>query len=102
LEALAAAFPPSRREGARQRQAIIDAHDELRERELLKRAAMTAAMAAALRLREVPSPTAEVAAQIGDLALSRAYAWWLASSADFAPLARQSLDELREATAGLG
>jgi AcrR family transcriptional regulator len=101
LEALAAAFPPSRREGARQRQAIIDAHDELRERELLKRAAMTAAMAEALRKREVPSTTAALAAQIGDLALSIAYARWLGSSRPFASVARQSLDELREAAAGL-
>lgn len=101
LTALAAAFPPERRDDARRRQAVIDAHDELRERELLKRAAMTAAMAAALRAREVPEATAALAAQIGDLALAIAYARWLSSGADFATLARDALDDLRQASAGL-
>ena len=101
LAALTAAFPPERRAGARRRQAIIDAHDELRERELLKRAAMTAAMAGALRDRGVPSATAALAAQIGDLALAMAYARWLSSDADFATLARDCLTELRQASATL-
>jgi len=101
LTALAAAFPPERREGARRRQAIIDAHDELRERELLKRAAMTATMAEALSRRGAPEATAALAAQIGDLALAIAYARWLSSTADFAPLTREALSELRQASSTL-
>ncbi|MFD2415187.1 TetR/AcrR family transcriptional regulator [Amycolatopsis pigmentata] len=104
LEGLEVAFQPERREGARIRQVIIDAHPELRERELVKRAAMAEAMATALRRRAVPNPTARLAAEIGEIALNVAYTRWLASETDapFGEFTREALDEFRAATAGLG
>jgi AcrR family transcriptional regulator len=104
LEATGAVFGPQRWKAVRRRQAIIDAHPELRERELLKRAAMTDAMAAALRGRGVTDPVASLAAELGDLALARAYARWLdtASKSTFGELTRQALDELRRAATALG
>jgi AcrR family transcriptional regulator len=104
LEGLEAAFQPERREGARVRQVIIDAHLELRERELVKRAAMSEAMATALRGRGVPDPAARLAAGIGEIALNVAYTRWLDSATEvtFGALTREALDEFRAATAELG
>jgi AcrR family transcriptional regulator len=104
LESLEVAFQPERREAARTRQAIIDAHPELRERELVKRSAMTAMLATALRRRGVPGPAAQLAAEIGDIALHAAYIRWLTPGreARFGELTRQALDEFRAATAALG
>lgn len=104
LDAAGVVFAPQRRESARQRQAIIEAHGELRERELLKRATLTESLAEALRRRGVPEPAASLAAQFGDLALAMAYPRWLGHSTElgYGELARQALDELRGATAMLG
>jgi AcrR family transcriptional regulator len=104
LDAAATVFGPERHTSARQRQTIINAHTELRERELLKRAALTEALAGALRGRGVPDPAASLAAQFGDLALAMAYSRWLdpANESGLGELARQALDELRKATAVLG
>lgn len=104
LSAAGTVFAPQRRESVRQRQAIIDAHAELRERELLKRASLTEALADALRRRGVPEPAANLAAQFGELALSIAYIRWLgpATESEYGELAHQALDELRRAAATLG
>jgi AcrR family transcriptional regulator len=104
LAAAAAAFGPERRALARQRQAVIAGTRELRERELLKRAALTAAMADALRARGVPDPTARLAAELGSLAFRTTFSRWAepASRQPFADLAHQALQELRAATATLG
>ncbi|WP_432825487.1 TetR family transcriptional regulator [Dactylosporangium sp. CA-092794] len=103
LEGLEVAFPPDRREAVRRRQSIIDAHPELRERELVKRAAMTQAMAAGLRQRGVPDLAARLAAAIGDLALNIAYTNWLEATGDapFGQFVRRALDDVRAATSTL-
>jgi AcrR family transcriptional regulator len=103
LEAAEVAFGPERLEFARQRQAVIAGNSELRERELLKGATLTAAIAGALRERGVTDPTANLAAELASLALSTAFARWVdpASQQKFAELARQTLQELRAATAAL-
>src|SRR6202008_850543 len=49
--AAAVAFTPDRHDLAPQRRAVIAAHSELQERELLKRARLPSAMADALRVR---------------------------------------------------
>src|SRR4051812_39464038 len=49
LESVAAAFTAERHDLARQRQAVIAAHSELQERELLKQARVGSAMVDALR-----------------------------------------------------
>ena len=59
LEA-AGALLEERRERARQRQAVIAANAELRERELIKLASLAAALADALRRRGVGDPAASL------------------------------------------
>jgi hypothetical protein len=103
LDAASAAFPPERRELARQRRAVIAANTELQEREMLKRASLAAAMVGALRDRGVPDPTASLAAELGGLAFRTAFARWAdpANQQEFAELAREALHELQTATAAL-
>jgi AcrR family transcriptional regulator len=108
LDAVAAALQASvpvfheRRELARQRQAVIDANPSLQERELLKRAALAAAMAEALRRRGVPDPAASLAANVGVLAFATAFARWVRApdDPDLSRLIRESLDQLKSITAG--
>src|ERR1700749_5102233 len=66
-----------RRDLSRQRHAVISAHPELQERELLKRASMAAASAAALRQRGVPAPTASLAAEAGAITFKTAWSRWV-------------------------
>src|SRR5438552_11656129 len=61
----AAAGLQERREYSRQRQAVIAANVELRERELIKLASLASAMADALRRRGVADPAASLAAEAG-------------------------------------
>src|SRR5512133_392884 len=62
LEAAGAQLPD--REQARQRQAIIAANPELQERELIKFASLSAALADALRARGVADPAASLTAEV--------------------------------------
>lgn len=103
LEAAEVAFSPERHEFARQRQAVIAANTDLRERELLKRAVLTAAMTYALGKRGVPEPTASIVAELGGLAFRMTFARWVEpdNQRKFAELARETLQELRTAAGGL-
>jgi AcrR family transcriptional regulator len=103
LDAAARAFPPERRDLALQRQTVIAGNSDLQERESLKRATLTAAMADALRQRGVTEPTASLAAEIGSLAFRAAFSRWAdpGSSQQFAEAAREALQELRAATVTL-
>jgi AcrR family transcriptional regulator len=103
LDAAAEAFPAERREIGPQRQAIIAANPELREREALKRAGFATALTRALKARGTEDPTASLAAEIGVLALGGAYAQWAdpANKREFAELAREALAELQAAGAAL-
>ncbi len=102
--ALEAAVPifEERHELAQQRQAVIDAHRGLQERELLKRNALAAAMANALRQRGVSDTIARLAAEIGVIAFTTAYARWVSapSEQDLSRLIRESLDQIKAITAG--
>ena len=104
LEAAAVAFTPDRHELAPQRRAVIAAHSELQERELLKRARLAAAMADALRGRGADDATARLAADMGVLAFSTAYARWAApeNREPFAEIARAALRDLQARAAALG
>jgi AcrR family transcriptional regulator len=62
---------------APQRQAIIDAHPDLQERELIKLAKVGTAVAATLRERGVAEPGASLAADTGIAVLRIAFARWL-------------------------
>lgn len=69
-------FEP-RREFARHRHALITAHAELQERELIKLASLGAAIAEALRRRGVPAPAASLAADAGITIFKRAFESWV-------------------------
>jgi AcrR family transcriptional regulator len=104
LEAVAVAFTPDRHDLAPQRQAVIAANSELQERELLKRARLAAAMADALGARGVDDVTARLAAQVGVLAFSSAYARWAApeNTEPFAGIAKAALRDLQVRASALG
>jgi AcrR family transcriptional regulator len=108
LDAIAAALEASspqfqdRRDGVRQRQAVINANAELRERELIKLASYATALAAALRQRGVAEPAASLAAEAGMAVFRIAFARWVsdACQADLSQVIRDSFDELKAVTAG--
>ena len=91
-----------RREYARQRQAVIAANAELRERELIKLASLGAAMADVLRRRGVAEPAASLTAEAGIAVFRIAFERWGSdnSQRDLPHFIRESLDELRAVTAG--
>jgi AcrR family transcriptional regulator len=103
LNAAATVFTPERREWVQQRQAVITANSELRERELLKSAAISEAMADALRKRGVPDPTASLAAEFGNLAVRNTFLRWTdeANQQDFTSVAAEELEKLRAARSAL-
>jgi AcrR family transcriptional regulator len=86
---------------ARQRQAIIAASPELRERELHKLAAMAAGVADALRARGVGGPGAVMLGEIAIAIFRVAFERWVAqrTGPSLTALVRESLAELRELTA---
>ena len=90
------------RELAQQRQTIIAASAELRERELIKLASLAAALAQALRERGVADPTATLAAEAGIAVFKVAFERWVqaGSQQDLPGLIHESLDELKAVTAG--
>ena len=101
LEA-AGALLQERRDSVRQRQAVIAANAELRERELIKLASLASAMADALRQRGVGDPAASLAAEAGIAVFRVAFERWIneTSQRDLPQLVRESLDELKAVTAG--
>jgi AcrR family transcriptional regulator len=96
LRAAAAVFTPERHDLASQRRAVIAANTELQERELLKRARFAAEIATALRARGIDETTAGLAAQLGVLAFSTAFARWAdpAGQQPFAETADAALRDL--------
>jgi AcrR family transcriptional regulator len=101
LEA-AGAVLQERRELARQRQAVINANAELRERELIKLASLSTALAGALRQRGVAEPAASLTAELTIAVFKVAFERWVdqASQRTLPQLVRESLDELKALTAG--
>jgi AcrR family transcriptional regulator len=95
------AFFDDRREHARFRQKIVDAHPELQERELIKLARLTQAIAAALRARGVGDPTATLAAEAGISVFHVTFQRWVApgETRTMSDLAHDSLAELRAVAA---
>lgn len=102
LDVVADCFPEERRPHSRRRQAVIDAHPELRERELIKLARLSADLSAALRARGVAGPTAELAAETGVAVFKVAFGCWIGADEhrDMKTLMCASLVELRAVTAG--
>jgi AcrR family transcriptional regulator len=96
LDGLAAYFPAEHRSRAATRSATIAAHPELRERELLKREELMAAIENALRSRGVDDVTASLAAMVSLLAFGTAFSRWSADrdSRPFSEVLAESLQEL--------
>jgi AcrR family transcriptional regulator len=94
-------FPAERLPFSRKRQTIIDAHPGLQERELLKLSGLTEAMAAALRKRGTPAPTAVLSAECGVTIFRVAFSRWVGGSEDreLPTIVDEVLAELRVLTA---
>lgn len=100
LETTAPGFE-ERRAFARQRQALIAAHAELQEREVMKLTLLAAAVAEALRARGVVEPAASLAAEAGIAVFKVAFEGWVKDEKrrDLSHHLRAALDAL-EAVAG--
>ena len=84
-------------ERVRLRDSIVSANAELRERELIKLAALATAVAGALRDRGVPEPAASLAAETGVAVFKVAFARWVSDPGqpDLLAILRESMAELR-------
>jgi len=108
LEAVAAALEAAgalleeRRDFAGQRQAVIAASAELRERELIKLASLAAALAEALRQRGVKDPAASLTGEVAVAVFKIGFERWVMKSnkRDLPQVMRDSLAELKAVTGG--
>ncbi len=108
LEAVAAALDAAggllqeNRDRSRQRQEVIAANPMLQERELIKLAALAAAIAEALRARGVVEPAASLTAEAGIAIFKVAFERWVGGvdGRDLQAHLREALDQLRAVTAG--
>jgi AcrR family transcriptional regulator len=85
-------------ERVRLRDSIVSANAELRERELIKLAALAAAVAGALRDRGVPEPAASLAAETGVAVFKVAFARWISERGqpDLPAILRESMGNLKD------
>lgn len=99
LQAAATEIFAERLDFARRRQAVIESNTELRERELLKLAALTVALAAALRDRGASEPSASLAAESGIAVFKTAFVRWVTegNAAALGSIITETLAELRAA-----
>ena len=100
LEAAGAALQQNP-ERVRLRDAIVSASAELRERELIKLAALASALAGALRDRGIAEPAASLAAETGIAVFKIAFARWISDPGqpDLPQAIRESMTELRDVLA---
>ena len=80
VDAMSALFE-ARRPHSRKRQALIAAHQELQERELIKLASLASAVAAGLRKRGVAEPAASLCGEAGIAIFKVAFDAWVHDSA---------------------
>ncbi|MET9256541.1 helix-turn-helix domain-containing protein [Streptomyces sp. NPDC003717] len=94
----AAEFFTDRRDHSRRRQAVIAAHAELRERELIKLASIASALTEALMGRGVAQPAAALSAEAGVAVFKIGFERWVGAEEDapMARLLRETLEALRE------
>jgi AcrR family transcriptional regulator len=95
LEAIAAVLDD--RSYSRQRQSVIAANAELRERELIKFASVASVLADALRARGVDDSAASLSAEAGVAVFRVAFERWMsdAETRDLQQIIRASLDQLK-------
>ncbi len=84
-----------------QRQAIIDSHPELQERELIKLSRLSGALADTLRRRGVAEPVASLTADIAMSVFKIGFASWIAGTdkRDLSEIMRSALSELKTVAA---
>ncbi|MFF4528492.1 TetR/AcrR family transcriptional regulator [Streptomyces sp. NPDC001407] len=101
LDAMSEMFA-GRREFARERQAVITANAELKERELIKLASIAASLTDALRGRGVAEPGASLLAEVGVAVFKVGFERWIAAGEkrQLAQVMRESLTELKAMTGG--
>ena len=89
-------------ERVRLRDAVVSANAELRERELIKLAALASAVAGALRDRGIPEPAASLAAETGVAVFKTAFARWISEPGqpDLPGIIRESMTDLRDMLTG--
>jgi AcrR family transcriptional regulator len=99
LEAAGSVLPS--RATAQRRQFVIAASAELRERELIKLASLSSALARTLRERGLVEPAARLTAELGMAVFRVAFERWIAGDddRDFPELVRESLGELKAVAA---
>jgi AcrR family transcriptional regulator len=106
LERASSAMSPINRELGPRLKAAVAASTELQERDALKSVGLAAAMTTALVARGVPTPTAQLASEVGVLAFKRGYVEWSQNDryaeAELAQCTLAALNELRAAAASLG
>jgi AcrR family transcriptional regulator len=90
-----------RRDHARRRQVVIDANAGLQERELIKLASLSVAMANELGRRGIGEPVAKLTAETGVAVFKVAFDRWIsaAKDRDLAQVVAEALGELRALTA---
>ena len=104
MDAVGAAFQAAgamlqeNQDRARLRDAIVSANAELRERELIKLAALASAVAGALRDRGIPEPAASLAAETGVAVFKVAFARWISEEgqSDLPAILRASMTDLKD------
>ena len=105
LERASTAMGSANRELGPRLEAAVAASTELQERDALKSVGLAAAMTTALGARGVLDPVAQLAGEMGVLALKQGYARWSRSEGEdvggLAPHALAALEDLRAATAAL-
>ena len=102
LEAFTDFFADAKRPFSRQRYAVIGANAELQERELIKLATLSAALAGGLRSRGIAEPDAILAAEAGIAVFRVAFSRWVEASEQrsFQEIVVESLTRLRALAAG--
>jgi AcrR family transcriptional regulator len=97
----AAEYLGERHNYARQRRSVIAANAELQERELIKLASLSAALADALRRRGITEAHADLAAEAGIAVFRVAFERWATATTDrgLAKVMHESLDQLKALTA---
>lgn len=102
LEATSALFD-DRREFARQRYALIAAHADLTERELIKLSTLATAVAEALRRRGVAEPAASLSGEVGIAVFKLAFERWVhdAENRDLAQHLKTALRALKAVTGAM-
>jgi AcrR family transcriptional regulator len=101
LHTAAAEFEP-RRPWSQERGRVINANPGLQERELIKLARMSSAVAEALRARGVGEPAASLAAQSGTAVFHVGFAQWIdaGNTREFSQIITEALATLKVVAAG--